>query len=145
MSESDELEEIRRQRREELERQLAGAGAADAADDADAGASAPTEPIHVGGSDHLADLTADHDVVLVDFYADWCGPCRMLEPVVESLAAETPAAVAKVDVDANGALASQYGVRGVPMLLLFADGDVVEQLVGVKERSQLEGLIEQYV
>jgi thioredoxin 1 len=143
MSESDELEEIRRQRREELERQLADAGAADAADDA--GTGTPTEPIHVEGPDHLADLTADHDVVLVDFYADWCGPCRMLEPVVESLAAETPAAVAKVDVDANGALASQYGVHGVPMLLLFADGEVVEQLVGVKERSQLESLIEQYV
>jgi thioredoxin 1 len=142
MSESDELEEIRRQRREELERQLADAGTADAAEDA--GTGAPTEPIHVEGPDHLADLTADHDVVLVDFYADWCGPCRMLEPIVESLAAETPAAVAKVDVDANGGLATQYGVRGVPMLLLFADGDVVEQLVGVKERSQLEGLIEQY-
>jgi thioredoxin 1 len=83
-------------------------------------------------------------VVLVDFYADWCGPCQMLEPVVASLAAETEAAVAKVDVDANQQLASQYGVRGVPMLLLFADGEAVEQMVGVKQKGELAGLVERY-
>ena len=136
MSDSDELERIRQRKRERLEGSAdGGAGTSDAA---------PTEPIHVEGQDHLGEVTDEYDVVLVDFYADWCGPCQMLEPIVESLAAETGAAVAKVDVDANQALASQYGVRGVPMLLLFADGEAVEQMVGVQQKEQLAGLIERY-
>ena len=132
MSETDDIEEIRRQRREELEREM------DEDDDA------LDDPVHVTGADHLNRVVADNDVVLVDFHADWCGPCQMLEPIVESLAAETPAVVAQVDVDANQALASQYGVRGVPMLLLFADGETVEQMVGVQEKDRLASLIEQY-
>ena len=102
------------------------------------------EPLHVDGEAHLDDLLAEHDVVLTDFYADWCGPCRMLEPVVETLAAETDAAVAKVDVDANQRLAQSYGVRGVPTLVLFAGGEQVEEIVGVQGEDQLRALIEQY-
>jgi thioredoxin 1 len=136
MSDSDELDRIRQQKRERLE------GSADGG--AETSGAAPAEPIHVEGPDHLGEVTDEYDVVLVDFYADWCGPCQMLEPIVESLAAETGAAVAKVDVDANQALASQYGVRGVPMLLLFADGEAVEQMVGVQQKEQLVDLIERY-
>jgi thioredoxin 1 len=66
----------------------------------------------------------------------------MLEPIVESLAASTPAAVAKVDVDANQGLASQYGVRGVPTLLLFANGEAVERVVGVRSEDELSALID---
>jgi thioredoxin 1 len=139
MSDTDDIERIREEKRDRLERQLDGDGGSDGT-----GSETPDEPVHVDGPDHLADLTEAHDVVLVDFYADWCGPCQMLEPIVASLAAETAAAVAKVDVDANQRLASQYGVRGVPMLLLFADGEAVEQLVGVQQKEQLTGLIEQY-
>jgi thioredoxin 1 len=135
MSDTEDIDSIREQKRERLERELQ--------EEEDSGT--PDEPIHVEGRGHLEEVTAEHDVVLVDFYADWCGPCQMLEPIVAGLAAETPAAVAKVDVDAHQALAQQYGVRGVPMLLLFADGEAVEQMVGVKQREQLEGLIEQYV
>jgi thioredoxin 1 len=68
----------------------------------------------------------------------------MLEPIVASLAAETPAAVAKVDVDAHQGLASQYGVRGVPTLVLFADGEAVERIVGVQEKERLAALIEDH-
>jgi len=81
---------------------------------------------------------------LVDFYADWCGPCQMLEPVVESIAADTDATVAKVDVDANRGLAAEYGVRGVPTLLLFADGEPVERLVGMQDESRLRSAIEEH-
>ncbi|GAB6860109.1 thioredoxin [Haloplanus litoreus] len=137
MSDTDELERIREQKRERLERTADGGGD-------DGGDPVPDEPIHVEGASHLDDLTDRYGVVLVDFYADWCGPCQMLEPIVESLAAETDAAVAKVDVDANQALASQYGVRGVPTILLFDDGEAVEQMVGVQQEAQLAGLIEQY-
>jgi len=136
MSDTDELERIREQKRERLERVADGG-----ADGSDA---VPDEPIHVEGASHLDDLTSQYGVVLVDFYADWCGPCQMLEPIVESLATETNAAVAKVDVDANQALASQYGVRGVPTLLLFDDGEAVEQMVGVQQEAQLTDLVEQY-
>ena len=82
--------------------------------------------------------------MLADFYADWCGPCQMLEPVVESVAADTDATVATVDVDANQGLAAEHGVRGVPTLLLFADGEPVERLVGMQEEARLRSVIEEH-
>jgi thioredoxin 1 len=133
-SERDEVEAIRERKREQLKQQLSG----------DATETAAEEPVHVGGADHLSELVSDTDVVLVDFYADWCGPCKMLEPTVESIAANTAAAVAKVDVDANQDLAAQYGVRSVPTLVLFADGEAVEQVVGVKDESTLTELVGRY-
>ncbi len=134
MSDSDELDSIRERKLKELE------GRADAASDS----GGPDEPVHVDGGDHLRELVDEHSVVLVDFYADWCGPCKMLEPTVEELARETDALVAKVDIDANQQLAAQYQVRGVPTLLLFADGQPVEQVVGVRDKGTLAGLIGQY-
>jgi thioredoxin 1 len=139
-TDADELEKIRQQKREQLE---ARAGGEKTTED-EAAATAPNEPIHVDGAAELEDLVAEQDVVLVDFYADWCGPCKMLEPTVEALAAETDAAVAKVDIDRNQQLASQYQVRGVPTLLLFSGGDVVEQVVGVRDKSTLANLVQQY-
>ena len=134
---SDELEEIRQRKIEELrngERQT---------DDSGQSAASPSEPVHVNGAEEFQDAVAD-GVVLVDFYADWCGPCKQLEPIVERIAAETDATVAKVDIDANQGLAAQYAVRSVPTLLLFADGEQVEQLVGVQQEQQLRSLIERY-
>jgi thioredoxin 1 len=68
----------------------------------------------------------------------------MLEPTVKQLAAETAATVAKVDVDANQGLASQYGVRGVPTLLVFAGGEAVERVVGVRGKDELASLLEKH-
>jgi thioredoxin 1 len=110
----------------------------------DAGTATTNEPLHVDGQSQLDDVVTEHDVVLTDFYADWCGPCQMLEPTVETLAAETGATVAKVDVDANQQLASAYGVQGVPTLILFADGEQVEEIVGLQGEDQLRTLIERY-
>ena len=131
---SDDIEELREQRKEELKRRQSG--------DDDASGGAPDEPIHVAGPDELASAVEDHDVVLVDFYADWCGPCKAIEPVVERLAEETDAAVAKVDVDSNQQLAGEYGVRGVPTLLLFVDGAPAERMVGMQDESRLFQLVE---
>ncbi|MFB6179586.1 MAG: thioredoxin [Halorientalis sp.] len=132
MSEADELDEIREQKAEQLREQ--------SGDEAEA----PAEPIHVDGAAHFEELLSDYDVVLVDFYADWCGPCKMLEPIVEALAAETDAAVAKVDVDRNQQLAGQFQVQGVPTLILFAGGEAVEQVVGVRDKDTLAQLIAQH-
>jgi thioredoxin 1 len=103
-----------------------------------------SEPVRVDEPADLGTLTADHDVVLVDFYADWCGPCQMLEPVVEEIAATTDAVVAKVDVDRHQQLAAEYGVQGVPTMFLFADGEPVERLVGMQNAETLRSLIGTY-
>ena len=137
----DELESIRERKREELLDEEVGD---ESGDEAGAGGTGPDEPIHVESVDQFSDVTTDYDVVLVDFYADWCGPCNMLEPIVASVAAKTDAAVAKVDIDQHQGLASQYGVRSVPTLVLFADGEQVEQVVGVQDESTLTNLVERF-
>ncbi|EMA66425.1 thioredoxin [Halorubrum kocurii] len=104
----------------------------------------PTEPIQLADPDEFDDYVADHDVVLVDFYADWCGPCQMMEPAVEAIANDTDAAVLKVDVDQHQALAGEYGVQGIPTLLVFADGELAERMVGAQTEAALTGAIEEH-
>ncbi len=127
---AEDIDEIREKKLEELKNERAD-------DDAET----PTSPITIGAAEDLQSAADEHGVVLADFYADWCGPCQMLEPVVETIAEETDAAVAKVDVDANQQLAGEYGVRGVPTMVLFADGEPVERLVGMQDESRLRELI----
>lgn len=103
-----------------------------------------SEPINVSGSAEFEELISGGETVLVDFHADWCGPCQMIEPIVEEIAAETDAIVAKVDVDANQPLAQDYGVRGVPTLMIFDAGEAVERLVGVQSSDQLTAVVERY-
>jgi len=107
-------------------------------------AAAPSEPIHFDGETALSELAGEYDIVLADFYADWCGPCKMMEPTIQTLAADTGAAVVKVDVDQFQQLAAEYGVQGVPTLVLFADGEAVERLVGMQTEDQLADVIESY-
>ncbi len=78
--------------------------------------------------------------VLVDFWAPWCGPCKAIAPVLEDLAGEMAGKlqIAKVNVDDNGDLAAQYGVRAIPTLLLFKNGAVVEQFVGMMDKASLK-------
>jgi thioredoxin 1 len=99
--------------------------------------SVPAEPIRLSDPDDFDGLVADHDVVLVDFHADWCGPCQMMEPAVEAVAAESDAAVVKVDVDVHQALAAEYGVQGIPTLLVFAGGELVDRMVGAQSEDAL--------
>jgi len=100
------------------------------------------EPVHVESRDHLQDLVDGNDVVLVDFHADWCGPCKMLEPTVEEIASETRAAVAKVDIDDHQDIAEEFQVQGVPTLYLFSGGEASDRWVGVQDKGTLVETIE---
>ncbi len=91
-------------------------------------------------------LKADQPV-LVDFWAAWCGPCRMIAPAVEALADEYAgkAKVGKVNVDENSATPGRYNIRSIPTLLLFKGGEVQEQIVGVKSQDELADLLKKYL
>ena len=84
---------------------------------------------------------------LVDFWADWCQPCHMMAPTVEALAKEygDRLLVAKLDVDANPMTTAKYGIRGIPALLLFKDGQLMQQIVGVKPKEEIARIIEQHL
>ncbi len=95
------------------------------------------------------DATFDQEVlkseqpVLVDFWAVWCGPCKAIAPIVDSVAATFAGKlkVIKVNVDENGATPSRYGIRGIPALLFFKNGQVVDQVVGYKPQDEIEAKV----
>ncbi len=84
---------------------------------------------------------------LIDFWADWCQPCKMLAPTVEEIAGEyeDKIMVGKLNVDDNPATATKYGIRGIPTLLLFKGGQVVQQLVGVKSKAEIKKIIDENI
>lgn len=83
-----------------------------------------------------------NDVVLVDFFANWCGPCKMLGPILEEMANDRSSVkIVKVDIDESMELARQYGVMSVPTLLLFKDGNLVAQTTGFMPKNDLENWI----
>lgn len=97
-----------------------------------------TGPVHVGNAEAFNQiLQKANGPVLVDFYADWCGPCRMLAPTIEKLAKEYQGrvVVAKVNVDSLPAVAGQYGIQGIPAVLVFNKGKEVQRLVGLQSPS----------
>jgi thioredoxin 1 len=83
-------------------------------------------------------------LTLVDFWAEWCGPCRMIGPIVEQLAAENKGVlrVGKINVDENSATATKFGIRSIPTLLFFKDGQVKGQVVGVRSKNEIQAIID---
>jgi thioredoxin 1 len=96
-------------------------------------------------NDNFEELVLKSDKqVLVDFWAEWCGPCRMVGPIVEELAKdyEGKAVIGKVNVDEHGEISSKFGIRNIPTLLVFKNGEVVDKQVGVAQKSVLAGKID---
>jgi thioredoxin 1 len=100
--------------------------------------------IHVNDTTFASEVLNADLPVLVDFWATWCGPCRSISPIVEELAKEFSGRVkvTKLNVDESPATPSQYGVRGIPTLILFKGGKILDQLVGAHPKARLKALIE---
>ncbi|MDH5510142.1 MAG: thioredoxin [Nitrospinota bacterium] len=91
-------------------------------------------------------LKADK-LTIVDFWAEWCAPCRMIAPTLEELAGEYPdnLSIGKLNVDENAQTATKYGIRSIPTLLFFKDGSVLKQVVGVRSKAELKQVIDQNI
>ena len=98
-----------------------------------------SNPIIFTDDNFDAEVVKSDQPVLVDFWASWCGPCRMVAPIVEELVSEYDgrAKVAKLDVDAAQKTAGEYGIRSIPTLLIFKDGKVADQVIGAVPKTQI--------
>ena len=103
-----------------------------------------SEAIHLTDAEFNEKITGTDLPVLVDFWAAWCGPCRMIAPIVEELASEyhNKAIIAKLDVDNNQQTAMQFGIRSIPTILIFKNGQVVDTIIGAVPKEQIISKLE---
>ena len=99
--------------------------------------------VHITNANFKEEVLESDKKVLVDFWAPWCGPCRMVSPIVEEIAAENSGIkVAKVNIDEQPQLASQYGVMSIPTLMVFENGDIADKAVGARNKSFILQMLE---
>lgn len=100
------------------------------------------ENVIIGNKDNLEGLINSEKPTIVDFWAEWCGPCRALVPILEDLAKENPGIqVVKVNVDDNAELSAQYGIRSIPAVFIYKNGEQVNKFVGLKRKEEILSLI----
>jgi len=135
---NDELEQIKRKKLEELKKQYNNGGKSME--------NMPNEPIEMTDAD-VDQTTSKFDTVVIDCWAPWCGPCRMIHPIVEELAKEMQGKVVfgKLNVDNNKATASKYGIMSIPSLLVFKNGKLVDRIVGAMPKPALKSKIEPHL
>lgn len=104
-------------------------------------------PTHVTDDNFQTEVLESQHPVLIDFWAEWCGPCRMIGPVIEELAGEMSGKVkvGKVDVDSNPRVAMEYGIRSIPALLIFHEGKVVDSIVGLVPKNFIVERLQQHI
>src|SRR5919199_1101 len=129
MSSDDELEAIKQKKLVELQKEAA----------AKATMSALTEPIVLTDSNFASEVRK-YPLMIVDFWAPWCGPCRMVSPIIEQLAREYSGKVVfgKVNVDENQRIAASFGIQSIPTLMIFKTGKAVDVIIGAMPKSQIE-------
>lgn len=103
--------------------------------------------VTVSDAEFEASVVQNEKPVIVDFWAEWCQPCKMLAPTVEEIANEydDQILVTKLNVDDNPATATKFGIRGIPTLLFFKGGQVVQQIVGVKTKAEIKKIIDEHL
>lgn len=106
-----------------------------------------TKPVHISDSAFDAEVLKSDIPVLTDFWAEWCGPCKMIAPILEQIAEEYDGQlkIAKIDVDESNQMAMQYGVQSIPTLILFKNGQAVERLVGAMPKERLLSRIQPHL
>ena len=134
MSSDDELEAIKLKKLAELQKQAA----------TKATMSSITEPIVLTDSNFASEVTK-YPIMLVDFWAPWCGPCRMVSPIIEQLSREYSGRVAfgKVNVDENQRIAASFGIQSIPTLMIFKGSKAVDIIIGAIPKAQIEMKLKQ--
>jgi thioredoxin 1 len=136
MNFEDELEAIKHKKLAELQKEAA----------TKAMLSSITEPIGLTDS-NFANEISKYPIMLVDFWAPWCGPCRMVSPIIEQLSREYSGKVAfgKVNVDENQRIAASFGIQSIPTLILFKEGKAVDIMIGALPKAQIEMKLKQQI
>jgi thioredoxin 1 len=103
--------------------------------------------VHTSDSTFAQDVLKSDKPVLLDFWAEWCGPCKMIAPILDEIAAEYKdrVTIAKINIDHNAQTPRTFGIRGIPTLMLFKNGSVEAQKVGAVSRSQLAAFLDQHL